>query len=737
MSFGKLTDGFRADFTAALALQGKKPTNEVYQECMKVLKDHKVSYTVDAKPAYFLVHKENRGRLMLSPHNAHRNCLSIHKVGADMTQLINAVAMELPAAGRARDEQFIANERLVKAADGLLPSINSEERYATLGCGHTAAICKLAGQDNPKTPIAELRDEHGNLNVAKLKQNPQFKTMIEDGWSWIIIPALVDELFPAFAKIAQKALNTSNHVGIAVGELETQLQLSDLVDDNGFTENNKDWEALAVNFVEDLCVPCGPYAKHLLHFVKLYGGGPGAPHIRLMDNVAKTFQCTHVCLGPTFWQAISTAVFYDKTNLHVLTRNALCMVNLTSSIKEDGIAKLITKNDISKLTSKLSVQRAANAEKSLQDGMQIVEALVRGTSLTVDDFVQCIGKLFVRVGLWCTNNMKKGSEGKERSLDEIKGLFSQEVSAVAGGSVQLEGWTAGPVHVDDDGPGLSNTQISASMSDHSNPVWIAKHNGFEVGALVCQRYVDLSAGNIFNIVDITAERAVKLKQACSFTGSPVEASIPLEELIAKWCPSSKAAQLPQKLPVSQARTGLGIDMMKGKLLEAICAVDSMTQLAQSLEFWKNPWQVRTGSAAIHAGALVLAPVVPLMQITTKSSGNGLKIGSFEVDGEAVDFFAVPSSKTCFGDDTMDKLVQDGKQPLLAAFWWVAEKPNKKEANMEITVKEAKGKSIPILQNTVELPPFTQLVRYVPEKKEKQVKPLCEAVEPKKKAARQR
>ena len=239
MSFGKLTDGFQADFTAALALQGKKPTNEVFQECMKVLKDHKVSYTVVAKPACFLVHKENRGRLMLSPHNAHRNCLSIHKVGADMTQLINAVAMELPASGRWRNEQFSANERLVKAAAGLLPSINNEERYTTLGCGHTAAICKLAGQDNPKTPIAELRDEHGNLKVAMLKKNPQFKIMIEDGWTWTIIPALVDELFPAFAKLAMKALNTSNHVGIAQGELETQLQLSDLVDDNGFTEKNK------------------------------------------------------------------------------------------------------------------------------------------------------------------------------------------------------------------------------------------------------------------------------------------------------------------------------------------------------------------------------------------------------------------------------------------------------------------------------------------------------------------
>ena len=56
-----------------------------------------------------------------------------------------------------------------------------EERYITLGCGHTAAICKLAGQANPKTSLDELKDEHGNLNVAKLKQNPEFKIMIEHG----------------------------------------------------------------------------------------------------------------------------------------------------------------------------------------------------------------------------------------------------------------------------------------------------------------------------------------------------------------------------------------------------------------------------------------------------------------------------------------------------------------------------------------------------------------------------
>ena len=37
--------------------------------------------------------------------------------------------------------------------------------------------------------------------------------------------------------------------------------------------------------------------------------------------------------------------------------------------------------------------------------------------------------------------------------------------------------------------------------------------------------------------------------------------------------------VPMKLEVSQARTGIGIDMMKVKLFEAICAADSMSQLA--------------------------------------------------------------------------------------------------------------------------------------------------------------
>ena len=80
-----------------------------------------------------------------------------------------------------------------------------------------------------------------------------------------------------------------------------------------------------------------------------------------------------------------------------------------------------------------------------------------------------------------------------------------------------------------------------------------------------------------------------------------------------------------------------------------------------------------------------------MQITQKSSPTGFEIGSFEVDGDAVGFFAMPSRESCFANDkAMGELGQGGKQPLLAAFWWVDERSIKKEANMEIEFKEAKG-----------------------------------------------
>ena len=117
-------------------------------------------------------------------------------------------------------------------------------------------------------------------------------------------------------------------------------------------------------------------------------------------------------------------------------------------------------------------------------------------------------------------------------------------------------------------------------------------------------------------------------------------------------------------------------------------------------------------------------MVPLMQLTTRSTPTAFKLGSYELeDGQnSIDFFAVPTAKSVFDDGEEDDQEQQSRKPMLAAFWWVAEKSTKRGANMEIEFKEVKGKHIPILRNTVDLAPFTQLVRYV-RVPEKYVQPL--------------
>ena len=98
--------------------------------------------------------------------------------------------------------------------------VNGSERYLTLGCGHTAAICKFALNGGGPTSEKSLQDEHGMLCVQKPEGNPTFKSMIQDGWAWDIIPCDVDIQYPWFAMVAEKALHTSNHVATEVGELE-------------------------------------------------------------------------------------------------------------------------------------------------------------------------------------------------------------------------------------------------------------------------------------------------------------------------------------------------------------------------------------------------------------------------------------------------------------------------------------------------------------------------------------
>ena len=159
--------------------------------------------------------------------------------------------------------------------------------------------------------------------------------------------------------------------------------------------------------------------------------------------------------------------------------------------------------------------------------------------LTEDDFVECKGKLFVRVGLWATNTMKKGPEGKVYTLLEIKDLFIKQLEVTAGVvDIKCEGWRNenAPATKAQDIPPSSQDRpaTSASLEDHSNPVWIAGQAGFHVKDVIIQKDVSNTPLSCFSIEEITAGKEVKVKQACSYKGSPIEATITLAELLDKW-----------------------------------------------------------------------------------------------------------------------------------------------------------------------------------------------------------
>ena len=205
----RLTGKFREEFELALSQEGRGPYNEVFQTCMIVMHEHKLPYVLEkVNPDQFLVHKKNRGGLMLSPHNVHSNAEVIHSVGADRKQLNNAFCIELAASGPQREENLAKNQQLVRRAKGLAFSGQWFGTISDCGLWPYNGVLQIGGI----TTSSKLADADGMIDIHKLFKNSEFKAMITEGWTWTVIPSDVDEAYPQFSQISQNAINSSNHV---------------------------------------------------------------------------------------------------------------------------------------------------------------------------------------------------------------------------------------------------------------------------------------------------------------------------------------------------------------------------------------------------------------------------------------------------------------------------------------------------------------------------------------------
>ena len=98
-----ITTEFRAEFQKLLKQEKAIPYNELLMNLLTCLEKHTLLDEREICASKMLVHYKNRHGSMLSVRNVHANAATVHKVGADRSQLSNAVCIELATEGHSRE----------------------------------------------------------------------------------------------------------------------------------------------------------------------------------------------------------------------------------------------------------------------------------------------------------------------------------------------------------------------------------------------------------------------------------------------------------------------------------------------------------------------------------------------------------------------------------------------------------------------------------------------------------
>ena len=672
-----------------------------------ILKQHKMMYYMEeVHPRFFMVHVANRDYLMMNPKNAHVRGAQIKASGADLGQLTNAYCIELPESGPRRDEHIQKNNLLIKQAEGLLAPLNGDERYVTVGCGHTSQFCKTADAGGITSEPSLQRIDSEKIDKQALCSNTNFGIMINRGWKWAVVKAIVDVNHPRFAEIAQGALNVRNHSSSSMGELEVCMTLA--------KRSSADGRSEAVNLIERLCAPCKGYASVLLDYVVNFGGGNESFIIQFVDGVGKQFNAD-VTLGETFWNAVTYTQFFDKTSKFPLVRAALLLCNLTTCLVEDGIARLLSKTDVKTAASQKCAVEAARAERTLQEALDIVES--------ISSLAKClkpIGLLFVRIGLKLVGAEKKGREATEYSMKRIRSLFLDGMAKIVQGPVHFDKWADVQDDSEDDhekAPKAGRTEESAdavqlaSLGDHASDAWLCSQAGFDIGSQVKEKALEPDPEHLYVIMDID-DGKVSLHQVCSFDGVPLKVSVDIGELLDNWTISR--VEPPVSMGQGPALPQVFDEQLKrNDVFKAIHDLHiKHSKNYDQLSYYRRPDHVRTRSGPIKAEALVLVPLVPAGSIMS-----GKKSGSIAIN----DCCVFPAAKPALKEGAPDEWA---KGAAVNAYWWVTKTTDKKLVNIQESMHTIRDLDIPTLTNCVDLEPYTRLYVYV--KPKTAAKPLLNA-----------
>ena len=269
-------------------------------------------------------------------------------------------------------------------------------------------------------------------------------------------------------------------------------------------------------------------------------------------------------------------------------RNALLLANLTCPTAkiEDGFTRFLKPNDVSKIASKGAAAKAEMCEATLRDASIMAEWLKKSGKVTSDDMLGPMGRVCVRVGLYATDKMKYGREGKQVSMEDIRNAFLADLSGIAKQPVEYDAWKKPddaeqkPGGEGGSGEPSAKKAKMASVADHHNPEWVAKDQGLLIGTHVCEKKPDGGAVNPENVYKITSiGQEVKMDVACNFSSTfPCpRTTVSLEDLVQNWGVFKSDASFWLHDGEHRPQGTIPIDVTKCRLFTAMQSVDTPWQ----------------------------------------------------------------------------------------------------------------------------------------------------------------
>ena len=669
------------------------PPLPVWNKFMQFLRSAGIAYVARGVHVKFvLVDPSNRDGAMVNGPDAQGNLAKIKKIGADMTKLKDAVAIELPKDPKARAMIIERNKFMIDTSSETLAPLSGVERYRSIGCSHSSQSIRAA-LARCRTDVDELAID-GRMDRGKIvADDDELGVMFDVGWDWEIVPEEAIEVWPECVVIGSTALNASNSVPTLPSETSCMLCIQAFIR-QGRTESQ------AMAKILERAPACSDYIKSVAQAATLFNKIAMDDDSIIKLNRYASKHGGSIKLGGEFLIAVTDTQFHDRRG-HNMTRLAHLYTNIVSPKIEHGVGVLIKPNHVKKLWGDAKQVKALdNAERFFEQLCTLLVNHAKKGLITPAQEVALQGRAFIRAVLLMHEKEGEGIETvKFKALDKIKAQFKAELLTILGKKNVKLPWDA--ESADDEGDESDDSQggkdaaaDSATKTDvdPKSATNVAMKEGFKVGGYCCEKVVGPSVA--FEIVSIDASK-VCLKMVvtrlqtdtsndvdfCQFLNNFKEVR---ERNVIREIQGTAALLAAPNAPVFQNWENAH------NLMNAILEAENSFKhdINSDFVFLTSGMIVAAKNFAI--GKLRLAPVCTVSERcddkqssknTTTATVDNVK---FRLEPPKPPLSPTFSTKMPDGNDTATMLVP---------FWWVKAVPNKAVINMELKPHKMPSKII--------------------------------------------